>query len=155
ARRSQHRRARPAVASPPRDAERPPGGRPPADPARERLCRDARRRRGDRRTRHVDRRATGQARADGRGVRRKHAPRELTAERIRDVALARIDRAGLDAFSTRKLGEALGCEAMAIYYYYPSKEALLDAVVDQMMAGVAAEVGTETADWVDAMRKVA
>jgi AcrR family transcriptional regulator len=88
-------------------------------------------------------------------VRRKHAPRELTAERIRDVALALIDRAGLDAFSTRKLGEALGCEAMAIYYYYPSKEALLDAVVDQMMAGVAAEVGTETADWVDAMRKVA
>lgn len=88
-------------------------------------------------------------------MRRKHAPRELTAERIRDVALALIDRAGLDAFSTRKLGEALGCEAMAIYYYYPSKEALLDAVVDQMMAGVAAEVGTETADWVDAMRKVA
>ncbi|NVB82639.1 MAG: TetR family transcriptional regulator [Kofleriaceae bacterium] len=87
--------------------------------------------------------------------RSKHAPRDLTAERIRDVALALIDRTGLDGFSTRKLGEALGCEAMAIYYYYPSKEALLDAVVDQMMAGVAAEVGTETADWVDAMRKVA
>jgi AcrR family transcriptional regulator len=87
----------------------------------------------------------------------KHAPRDLTAERIRDVALSLIDRGGLDEFSTRKLGEALGCEAMAIYYYYPSKEALLDAVVDQMMAGVAAEAVTdeESTDWVAAMRRVA
>lgn len=82
-------------------------------------------------------------------------PRELTAERIRDEALKLIDRTGLDEFSTRKLGQVLGCEAMAIYYYYPSKEALLDAVVDQMMAGVASEAGADPVDWVDAMRRVA
>jgi AcrR family transcriptional regulator len=44
---------------------------------------------------------------------------------------------------------------MAIYYYYPSKEALIDAVVDQMMADVASEAGADPVDWVDAMRRVA
>ena len=88
-------------------------------------------------------------------MKRGKPARELTAERIRSVALSVIDRTGIDEFSTRKLGEALGCEAMAIYYYYPSKEALLDAVVDQMMAGLAAEATGGAVDWVDAMRKVA
>ena len=94
--------------------------------------------------------------------RRKTAAKRVTAstdlshDAIRAAALKLIDRDGLDAFSTRKLGAALGCEAMAIYWYYPSKEALLDAVVDALMAGVARAVsGHEAGDWIGALRGVA
>lgn len=71
---------------------------------------------------------------------RTATPPELSHDAIRTTALRLIDQHGLAAFSTRKLGHALGCEAMAIYWYYPSKDALLDAVVDLMMASVGAAV---------------
>jgi len=40
-----------------------------------------------------------------------------------------IEAEGIDEFSTRKLGRPRR-EAMAIYWYFPSKDALLDAVVE-------------------------
>lgn len=58
----------------------------------------------------------------------------LTRDRIATTALELIERVGLDVFSTRRLGAALGCEAMALYNHYPSKDAVLDAVVERMMA---------------------
>lgn len=79
---------------------------------------------------------------------------ELSHETIRTAALRVIDDEGLEGFSTRKLGRALGCEAMAIYWYYPSKDALLDAIVDKLMAGVGATV-TPKPDWIDTLRDVA
>ncbi len=92
------------------------------------------------------------ATTDKRPGKRKKPP-SLTRERIRSEALKLIDAEGLEAFSTRKLGAALGCEAMAIYWYYPSKEALLDAVVDELMSRVAVTEGAS--DWVEALREVA
>jgi AcrR family transcriptional regulator len=86
-------------------------------------------------------------------MKRKKAP-ELSAETIRMAALRVLDEEGLDGFSTRKLGRALGCEAMAIYWYYPSKDAVLDAVVDELMAGVAAAVAAK-ASWIETLRAVA
>lgn len=79
-------------------------------------------------------------------------PRELSPEMIRVAALALIDREGLDGLSMRKLGAALGCEGMALYYYYASKDELLDAVVDELMSRV---VLREDVSWVDALRSVA
>ena len=38
-------------------------------------------------------------------------------------------REGLDGFSFRKLAEDLHCEAMSIYYHFPSKAHLFDAMV--------------------------
>jgi AcrR family transcriptional regulator len=76
--------------------------------------------------------------------------RELIAER----ALALIDRHGLAAFSVRKLGTALGCEAMAIYWHYRNKDAVLDAVVDRLIVPVAAELDDPT-DFVSTLRRVA
>lgn len=58
----------------------------------------------------------------------------LHRERIESEALALIETQGLDAFTTRKLGERLGCEAMSIYYHYPSKAHLLDALVDRLLS---------------------
>jgi AcrR family transcriptional regulator len=86
---------------------------------------------------------------------RRATTSELSHEAVRAATLRLIDRNGLDAFSTRKLGEELGCEAMAIYWYYPSKEALLDAVVDDLMAGVGLAASGETSNWVAALRQVA
>lgn len=60
----------------------------------------------------------------------------LTQERIAKTSLELIDDIGLDEFSTRRLGAALGCEAMAIYNHFASKDALLDAVVDRLFREV-------------------
>jgi len=87
---------------------------------------------------------------------KRAAQAELSHEAICAAALELIDRDGLAAFSTRKLGRQLGCEAMAIYWYYPSKDALLDAVVDKLMAGVGAVVaGSPGIDWISTLRAVA
>ena len=67
----------------------------------------------------------------------KAAAREpLSRERIESEALNLIEAMGMDAFSTRKLGERLGCEAMSIYYHFPSKAHLLDALVDRLLRAV-------------------
>lgn len=58
----------------------------------------------------------------------------LSPARIATAALAYIDEHGLPALSMRKLARVLECEAMAIYHHYPSKGALLDAVVDILVA---------------------
>jgi AcrR family transcriptional regulator len=86
---------------------------------------------------------------------KKPAP-DLSHERIRSAALELIDDVGLEDFSTRKLGTLLECEAMAIYWYYTSKDALLDAVVEKLMIGVGDALAAKTADnWIGTMRSLA
>lgn len=58
----------------------------------------------------------------------------LTRERIEVAALELIERVGMDGFSLRRLGEALGCEAMSLYHHFPSKAHVLDALVDRVLA---------------------
>lgn len=97
------------------------------------------------------------------GARKKktRAQPNLSAERVRDEALRLIEAEGLEGFSTRKLGRALGVEAMAIYWYYPSKEALLDAVVETLVAKLgspapeARPADAPPADFIDALRTLA
>lgn len=57
----------------------------------------------------------------------------LNRDRLVAAALALIDREGLEALSMRKLGAVLGVEGMAIYYYFPNKQALLDAVAEKLL----------------------
>lgn len=59
---------------------------------------------------------------------------QLTADAIARTALALADAEGLDNFSYRNLAKKLGCEAMSIYHYYPSKAHLLDAMVALCLA---------------------
>jgi AcrR family transcriptional regulator len=68
--------------------------------------------------------------------RRRPAREPLTRERIVEAALAVVDDEGLATFSTRKLGERLGCEAMSIYHHFPSKHHLLDALVEHAIGSV-------------------
>lgn len=65
----------------------------------------------------------------------------LSRERILDAALARVDREGLEALTMRALGADLGVEAMALYHHFPGKEALLDGLLETLVAQV--EVPTE------------
>ncbi len=71
-------------------------------------------------------------RASAAAALRRRSP--LTPGRIVAEALALIEAEGLAAFSTRRLGEALSCEAMSIYHHFPSKQHLLDALVDHVVA---------------------
>lgn len=65
-------------------------------------------------------------------------PREgLSRERIVREALALVDAQGLAGFSTRKLGERLGVQAMSLYHHFPSKQHLFDALVDHALSLVA------------------
>lgn len=69
-------------------------------------------------------------------ARRKAARQRLTLDRdvIAAAALKLTDAQGLDALTMRALGSALGVEAMALYHYFPSKGALLDAVAEAQLA---------------------
>ena len=74
------------------------------------------------------------AKASLRPARARAAP--LSRTRIVEAALGLVDRDGLAALSLRKLGEALGVEAMSVYHYFPSKRHLLDALVDHAISTV-------------------
>jgi AcrR family transcriptional regulator len=52
------------------------------------------------------------------------------------AALRLVDRRGLDALSMRRLGTALGVEAMSLYKHVPSKPALLELLVERVLADV-------------------
>lgn len=77
----------------------------------------------------------------------------LTREQIEPTALALIERDGIAAFSTRKLGQELSCEAMSIYHHFPSKDHLLDTLVERVVREV--EVPPKGGDCIESLRKVA
>ena len=58
----------------------------------------------------------------------------LSRERIILAAISFVDERGLTALTMRRLGSALGVEAMSLYRYVNGREDLLEAMVDQMVA---------------------
>ena len=101
-------------------------------------------------TRTKPRRAAGTKAAKsraGRGL-------ALSRERIAAAAMALVDREGLEALSTRRLGEELGCEAMSIYHHFPNKAHLMDALVDLMLADAKVELLPEWG-WLERLRRCA
>ncbi len=65
---------------------------------------------------------------------RKREP--LSPGRIVQAAFEVIGAEGLAEFSTRKLAQRLGCEAMSVYHHFPSKAHLMDALVDSAVASL-------------------
>ena len=61
----------------------------------------------------------------------------LTPAKVRAAALALVDREGLAALSMRRLGQALGVEAMSLYNHVPGKAALLDGLYEAILAEAA------------------
>jgi TetR/AcrR family tetracycline transcriptional repressor len=60
----------------------------------------------------------------------------LTRERIIVAAVALVDEHGLEALSMRKLGAALGVEAMSLYNHVENKDDVLDGVLDHVLREV-------------------
>ena len=56
--------------------------------------------------------------------------REETSSRIYQSALRILEAEGPQAVSMRRVAKEVGITPMAIYHYFPSKEALLDAIVN-------------------------
>lgn len=69
--------------------------------------------------------------------RRSAAPQRrvsLNRDHIAAVALRLIDEAGVDGFSMRKLGAALGADPMAAYRHFADQQDLFDAVAATMFS---------------------
>jgi AcrR family transcriptional regulator len=75
----------------------------------------------------------------------------LTRERVLHAAMKLADAGGLEALSMRKLGQALGVEAMALYYHFANKERVLDGIVDLVFGEI--DLPAIGADWKAAMRQ--
>ncbi len=63
--------------------------------------------------------------------------RPLDRDHIVDTAVALADAGGIETLSMRKLAGELGVEAMSLYYHVPSKDALLDGMVDRVIGEIA------------------
>ena len=75
----------------------------------------------------------------------------LSRERVLRAAVALADESGIDSLSMRKLGQALGVEAMSLYNHVANKEEILDGIVDIVVSQI--EVPAATTDWKTAMRQ--
>ena len=74
----------------------------------------------------------------------------LSADRVLDGAVALADEIGVDAFTIRKLADALDTKPMTIYHHVEGKQAIFDGMVDRVFAEIdrpPAKLG-----WRDAMR---
>ena len=76
---------------------------------------------------------------------RKGSGAPLTRELIVAAAIKLVDQYGLPALSMRRLGAELGVDPMAVYYYLPGKQALLDAIVEAVMASIDLSLDDPTA----------
>jgi TetR/AcrR family transcriptional regulator, tetracycline repressor protein len=65
----------------------------------------------------------------GRGYR-------LTRELVVAAALRIVDRDGLKGLTMRALGRELGVDPMAVYHWVPSKDRLLDLIVDAVFSEI-------------------
>jgi TetR/AcrR family tetracycline transcriptional repressor len=69
----------------------------------------------------------------------------LSRDRILSAALGLVDRDGLDGLTMRKLAAELGVDPMSIYHHIANKEALLRALVEQVVASM--PVPSQRGDW--------
>jgi AcrR family transcriptional regulator len=81
----------------------------------------------------------------------------LTREQVLTAALKIIDDKGVETLSMRRLGQALDRNPMAIYRHAADKNALLDAVVEQVftLVGLGDPGSAQHGDWEDVLRRTA
>ncbi|HEY4974735.1 MAG TPA: TetR/AcrR family transcriptional regulator C-terminal domain-containing protein, partial [Steroidobacteraceae bacterium] len=80
------------------------------------------------------------------------APRiPLSRDRVLRAASAFADENGIETLSMRKLGEAVGVEAMSLYNHISSKEDLLDGMIDLVFGEI--ELPSAEEGWKMAMRQ--
>jgi len=77
----------------------------------------------------------------------KDGRKPLTRDKIIEKAIELLDAEGISGLSMRRLGDALGVEAMALYHHFPNKEAILDGVAAKIIEETGAALPLESADW--------
>ncbi|MGY1832916.1 TetR/AcrR family transcriptional regulator [Geodermatophilus sp. SYSU D01180] len=82
---------------------------------------------------------------------RRSNGKALSRDRVLQAAVALADEHGVGALTMRRLGEALGVEAMSLYHHVSGKDDLLDGMVDLVFAEV--PVPGTGAGWRTAMRE--
>ena len=73
----------------------------------------------------------------------------LTRRSIVEAGLRILDEYGLGDLSMRRVADALGVQAGALYYHVPNKQSLLAALADEILAGPPAspEPSSPIEDW--------
>jgi AcrR family transcriptional regulator len=74
----------------------------------------------------------------------------LTRERVLDGAVELADEIGIDALTIRRLASALEVKPMTIYHHVPSKEAIVDGMVELVFAEI--EMPPNSLEWKASMR---
>jgi len=77
--------------------------------------------------------------------------RKVTRDRILSTAITLADKDGIAGLSMRKLGEALGIEAMSLYNHVADKDDLLDGMVDVIFSEIDLPLASGIG-WRDEMR---
>ena len=74
----------------------------------------------------------------------------LSRDRILQTALELVDTDGIESLTMRKLGQALGFEAMSLYNHVANKDDVLDGILDLVLGE--SEPPSPTGEWDDAIR---
>ena len=75
----------------------------------------------------------------------------LSRERVLRAAIVLADQSGIEALTMRRLGQALGVEAMSIYNHVANKDDILDGIVDLVLGDI--YVPATGSHWKTAMRQ--
>jgi AcrR family transcriptional regulator len=75
----------------------------------------------------------------------------LSRERVLRAAVALADGSGLESLTMRRLGQALGVEAMSLYNHVANKDDILDGIVDLVLGDI--DIPPTGTDWRTAMRQ--
>ena len=77
--------------------------------------------------------------------------RRLSRQQVVVAAIALADESGIDTLTMRRLGAAVGVEAMSLYNHVANKDDLLDGMIDTVFAEI--ELPSTQDDWKTAMRR--
>jgi AcrR family transcriptional regulator len=72
---------------------------------------------------------------------------------VLQAAIALADGGGIESLTMRKLGQALGVEAMSLYNHVANKDDLLDGIIEMVLEEI--EVPSGEADWKTEIRGTA
>ena len=76
---------------------------------------------------------------------------QLTRERVMEGALGLADQIGIEAFTMRRLADALEVSPMTIYHYVSGKDEIIDSLVDAVFAEI--DLPPRDLDWKPAIRR--